>query len=193
MAVSCLQPLLDSLLPLYIISQAFNTEGTSGLCYPQASTSLSSPSISTGSSVYDTADLFNLTSSAGGTVTYFFSKADSCPSSGATKVGSVTVTDGVVPNSPSHTFGAAGTYYWYAVYSGDSNNNGVDSSCEQLNVNTPGGGSGGGCPLGCHPLVPRRPSLQPVEHRPGCPVTTVASVFFVSRGLTPVCTPGPIA
>jgi hypothetical protein len=33
------------------------------------------------------------------------------------------------------TFPTAGTFYWYAVYSGDANNHGVVSACEPLTVN----------------------------------------------------------
>ena len=45
-----------------------------------------------------------------------------------------------MPNSSTVTFNTAGTYYWQAVYSGDTNNNGASSPCtavtnEQLTVN----------------------------------------------------------
>ena len=56
-------------------------------------------------------------------------------------VNTVTVpASGVVPNSSTVTFNSAGTYYWQAVYSGDTNNNGASSPCtasgnEQLTVN----------------------------------------------------------
>ena len=53
----------------------------------------------------------------------------------ATLVGSaVTVTNGVVPNSASQTFSTAGSYGWEAIYTGDSNNAGATSPCEQLTV-----------------------------------------------------------
>jgi hypothetical protein len=43
--------------------------------------------------------------------------------------------NGVYPSSTSQTFSVAGTYYWYATYSGDSNNHAVTSACEPLVVN----------------------------------------------------------
>ena len=53
--------------------------------------------------------------------------------------GTETVTNGTVPNSTTITFNTVGTFYWQAVYSGDTNNNGATSSCtpgnnEQLSV-----------------------------------------------------------
>src|SRR5438045_380463 len=36
---------------------------------------------------------------------------------------------GVAPDSKPVTFNGTGTYYWQAVYSGDSNNNGKTSAC----------------------------------------------------------------
>src|SRR5262249_56611325 len=50
----------------------------------------------------------------------------------------VTVTNGVVPDSGDAPFPAAGTFFWQATYSGDSNNGGATSSCtsEQLTVGT---------------------------------------------------------
>ena len=56
-------------------------------------------------------------------------------------VNTVTVpASGIVPNSNAATFNSAGTYYWQAVYSGDTNNNGASSPCtasgnERLTVN----------------------------------------------------------
>ena len=60
---------------------------------------------------------------------------------GLVAVNTVTVpTSGNVPNSSTATFNNAGTFYWQAVYSGDTNNNGASSPCtatnnEQLTVN----------------------------------------------------------
>lgn len=101
---------------------------------PATSTSLSANSITQGGSVYDTATLSGVTTDAGGTVTYYYSTSNTCPASSPTTVNSVTVTNGVVPNSNSQIFNAAGTYYWYAVYSGDAKNNGATSPCEPLTV-----------------------------------------------------------
>ena len=47
--------------------------------------------------------------------------------------------DGVYPSS-SQVFSITGTYYWYATYSGDSNNNPVTSACEPLVVQPTGTG-----------------------------------------------------
>jgi hypothetical protein len=60
--------------------------------------------------------------------------------SGGTDVGTVTVTSGSVPNSASVTFHNAGTYFWAAFYSGDSNNIAAVSGCdtELLVVNKAG-------------------------------------------------------
>src|SRR5260370_678491 len=46
----------------------------------------------------------------------------------------VTVAGGVVPDSASVTFNQAGTYFWQAVYSGDSNNQGSSSLCTSETV-----------------------------------------------------------
>ncbi len=134
------------------VDQAFGITGTPGLCDPTIGTTLYSNSINTGDSVYDAASLSGYNLSAGGTVTYYYSTTDSCPTSGATDVGSVTVTDGLVPPSPYHTFEDAGTYYWYAAYSGDSLDNPATSPCEQLTVSSSGGG-GSTCAIGLKPSV----------------------------------------
>jgi hypothetical protein len=104
---------------------------------PTISTSLSSTVITAGGSVYDTSWLTGATGDAGGTVTYYYSTSNTCPAGNPTTVNTVTVTNGVVPNSNSKTFPNAGTYYWYATYSGDSKNNGNTSPCEPLTVNPP--------------------------------------------------------
>ena len=49
--------------------------------------------------------------------------------SGGTLVSTETVTGGVVPPSAAHTFGAAGTFYWAAFYSGDASNQAAASPC----------------------------------------------------------------
>jgi len=97
-------------------------------------TTLSSATITAGGSASDTAHLsggFNPT----GTITFFYSATNTCPAAGATQVGSpVSVLgNGDYPSS-SQTFTVAGTYYWYAVYSGDVSNNPMTSACEPLVV-----------------------------------------------------------
>lgn len=116
--------------------------GTSGAQTPSITTQLSSNSITTGQTAYDTAKLANVSSGAGGTVTYSVFNNDSCSSS-ATATDTVTVTNGVVPDSTDVTFADAGTYYWQADYSGDGNNSGATSACtsEPLVVtSSPAGG-----------------------------------------------------
>ena len=100
---------------------------------PTLTTSLLSNPITRGGSTADATTLAN-GAQAGGTVTYNFFTGSSC-SGTATAVGStVAVTRGVVPNSASQTFNAAGSFSWNAVYSGDANNNSANSPCEALTV-----------------------------------------------------------
>jgi hypothetical protein len=107
---------------------------------PSLTTTLSQTSIAAGGSVTDTATLANLNSPTG-TITFFFSSTNTCPNAGATQVGApVTVTGNGAYTSSSHTFNTAGTFYWYAVYSGDANNHALTSACEPLTVR--GGGVG---------------------------------------------------
>jgi hypothetical protein len=89
---------------------------------PSISTTLSAQSVVVGGSRFDTAELANSTATAGGAVTYYYSTSNSCPASSPITVNTVTVTSGVVPDSAAITFDTVGTYYWYAVYSGDANN-----------------------------------------------------------------------
>jgi hypothetical protein len=112
---------------------------------PTIATTLSASSIGVGGSASDSATLTGASSNAGGTVTYTVYTNTTCTTAATTGAGgqinaqplSVTVTNGVVPNSASVTFNSAGTYYWQATYSGDSINIGpVSSLCtsEQLVV-----------------------------------------------------------
>jgi len=103
---------------------------------PSITTTLSDTSVPVGSSVHDSATLTGATSNAGGTVTYTVYSDSSC-STGARDAGTVTVTGGIVPDSNALAFNTAGTFYWQASYSGDSNNNGALSACtdEVVTVN----------------------------------------------------------
>lgn len=98
---------------------------------PTITTTLVPTSVTVGGSVYDTAALTGATSTAGGTVTYTVYTDSNCTagSAGSQAAGTVTVTNGVVPNSNTITFNSAGTFYWQAVYSGDPNNNPATSAC----------------------------------------------------------------
>src|SRR3989442_1518642 len=92
-------------------------------------------SIIAGTTVHGTAIISYGSGAFTGTVTYNFFTGSTCGGT-ATIVGSpVPVTNGMVPNSASQAFNAAGSFSWNAVYSGDSNNDGSRSNCEPLKVN----------------------------------------------------------
>src|SRR5256886_1494387 len=106
---------------------------------PSIATTLSSTSIQVSQSVTDSSTLTSIFS-AGGSVTYnVFVGSSTCTIIGS-GVSTVTVTNGIVPNSRSVTFNATnpGGYSWNAVYSGDVNNNGAASGCEPLTVSVAG-------------------------------------------------------
>src|SRR5207253_6156609 len=90
-------------------------------------------SVVLGTTVHDTATLSGQTATAGGTVTYVFWNTGTCTGTSAA-AGTVTVTNGVVPNSNPITPTAAGSFSFNATYSGDGNNNRVSSTCEPLTV-----------------------------------------------------------
>src|SRR5205807_2673749 len=81
-------------------------------------------SVSVGTAVHDTAKLSGATADADGSVTYTVYTDDACTKD-AQDAGTETVTNGNVPNSTDIQFNKAGTFYWQAVYSGDTNNNSV--------------------------------------------------------------------
>jgi hypothetical protein len=106
----------------------------------QATTDLSAPGgvIAVGGSASDAAALHGVTATVGGTLEYrFYNSLSACdsataafpPAGGGTLVSTVTVAGGVVPPSAAHLFGAAGTFYWAAFYSGDANNRPAASDC----------------------------------------------------------------
>jgi hypothetical protein len=93
-----------------------------------------------GAVVYDTATLSGTNSStAGGTVTYYYAATPTTCATGTT-IGSVAVTNGSVPASPTVTLNTAGTYEFWAFYSGDSTHGESTSSCGSetviVNANT---------------------------------------------------------
>ncbi len=107
-----------------------NVMGSPGLF----TTLLPGSNVFAGTKVTDSAILVNATSNAGGRVQYERFNGASC-SGHATNVGpSVTVTNGVVPDSGGITYTATGTYSWEAVYTGDANNAAATSPCETLTV-----------------------------------------------------------
>jgi hypothetical protein len=95
---------------------------------PTITTTLSEESVPIGTTVHDSAELHGATANAGGTVTYTVYTDTNC-SQNPIDAGTVTVTNGIVPDSNGVTFNQAGTFYWQAVYSGDPNNNGASSLC----------------------------------------------------------------
>lgn len=111
------------------------TIGTPG---PTIATVLSASTGIIGGSVYDTATLSGATPTAGGTVKYSVYTNNTC-TAGKIDAGTVTVTGGVVPDSNPVTFNTAGTYYWQALYSGNSNNTPATSACtsETLVITSP--------------------------------------------------------
>jgi hypothetical protein len=117
-------------------TSACSTEQLLVKASPSITTTLSATSVDVGSTVHDSATLSGATSDAGGTVTYTVYTNDTC-TTGARNAGAKTVTNGVVPDSDGLAFNTAGTFYWQAVYSGDTNNNGATSTCkdETLVVN----------------------------------------------------------
>jgi len=102
---------------------------------PTINTLLSSPSITVGKSVTDSATLAGATSNAGGTVTYEYFSGGICAGTPTTVGSPATVTNALVPNSTLHQFNSAGSYSWKGVYSGDVNNTAATSGCEPLTVN----------------------------------------------------------
>jgi uncharacterized repeat protein (TIGR01451 family) len=105
---------------------------------PTIATTLSDTEIRVGGTVHDSSSLSGATSGAGGTVTYTVYTDSQC-TQGARDAGTVTVTNGNVPDSNGLQFNSGGTFYWQAVYSGDNNNKGASSACtdETLRVISP--------------------------------------------------------
>jgi uncharacterized repeat protein (TIGR01451 family) len=102
---------------------------------PSIATKLSKETGNDGVVVHDSATMSGQTVDAGGTVTYSVYSDIGCTNKVADG-GTVTVADGVVPDSNNVTFDNPGTYYWQAKYSGDGDNKAAMSPCtdEQLVV-----------------------------------------------------------
>ena len=108
------------------------------------SAGLSSPTISTfftpatpgvGGTVHDSATLTGATATAGGSVTYTL-KSGVSPGGTILGTDTVSVTNGVVPNSKEFSITSTGQYYFIAVYGGDTNNNPATSSPEPFTVSS---------------------------------------------------------
>jgi hypothetical protein len=106
---------------------------------PKLTTNTTPDSGKIGVTLKDSASLTGATSDAGGTIDfYLFAPGVSCTASGS---GAVYKSKGVPVNgngvyhsidgteSGNNAATKSGTYHWLAVYSGDSNNNGVHSGC----------------------------------------------------------------
>jgi hypothetical protein len=70
------------------------------------------------------------TATAGGTVTYGVYSNDTCTNL-VESAGTVTVTDGAVPDSTAISLATAGTYYWNAAYSGDLLDDPSNNACSE--------------------------------------------------------------
>jgi hypothetical protein len=83
-----------------------------------------------GTVLHDTATISGATATAGGTITYTLYTGLNCTGT-ATDLTPVTntVVSGAAPDSQTFTFNNAGTFYFKATYSGDSNNVGSNSGC----------------------------------------------------------------
>ncbi|MGH7608512.1 MAG: hypothetical protein ACREOD_01005 [Candidatus Dormibacteria bacterium] len=115
---------------------------------PSISTTPSSTSVTSGTSVYDAAQVTGLVAPASTDSVDFQLVSDCTASPSYSKdLGSVmlTISGGTgSASSPSMSAPAAGTYYWLAIFSGDANNASVSESCgtEKVVVTSTGGGSG---------------------------------------------------
>jgi hypothetical protein len=169
------------------------------LAAPSISTSLFTGVITAGGLDSDTASLSNASPSAppGGTVDYryYASEADcqsdvgafpgASPSEG-TDVNTVDLSEngGSVPVSASVSFPTAGTYYWAAFYSGDSNNEPAASGCEKLDVQAPTsltGTAGGSVALGGGGMLSDSAMLSGGSN-PGGTIT----FYLFAPGVTPL-------
>ena len=108
---------------------------------PSATTLVSPSRIVVGSSASDTATLSGGYSPNGGTITFYAHlNDDACTSSPVFTSSAIGVSGGTA-TSNSFTPTGAGSYYWTANYSGDSNNLGFVTACdangETLTVTTP--------------------------------------------------------
>ncbi len=128
-------------------SAATSTCGSSVVTVSAASVNKATTTLSTalstttpvlpGTNIHDSATLSGKTANASGTVAYTVFTNNACTALYG-NAGSQSVTNGIVPNSAPFLFNTAGTYYWQAVYSGDTNNLGATSTCtdEILTVST---------------------------------------------------------
>jgi LPXTG-site transpeptidase (sortase) family protein len=115
---------------------------TGPTCATTTVTGLSAGSVTTGTAVHDSATLAGVNSStATGSITYYVYSDSACILSAGTPVSRTIITPGVLPDSPDFSFSSDGTYYFQAVYLGDSSslNRTSNSVCgaEVLTVTSP--------------------------------------------------------
>jgi hypothetical protein len=115
-------------IPTNTATQVKNTNGTAAT--GDDTNIADGGSVAIGTVVYDTATLGGgVTSDAGGAVTYYYQNQAVAGCGSGTPIGSaVTVTNGLVPASSTVTLSAAGTYEFWAVYSGDPPDNSPSTS-----------------------------------------------------------------
>ena len=110
-----------------------------------ALTTTSSANGTIGTAVHDTAHLSGATSTAGGTITFtLFGPNDTSCANGAIFTTSTPVSGNKDYPSATFTPTHTGTYRWIASYSGDANNQAVDTDCNAANESltiTPAGPS----------------------------------------------------
>jgi HD-GYP domain-containing protein (c-di-GMP phosphodiesterase class II) len=98
---------------------------------PEVVAVLSTTSIGVAGNVHGGATISHATRDTGGTVTYDVYRNNSCSKSSlVATLGPVSVTNGVVPDSPNWTAaGPAGVYYFVAAYGGDASDDASTSGC----------------------------------------------------------------
>jgi hypothetical protein len=154
---------------------------------------LSSNTVAVGGDVNASALIAASGSGAGGSVNYDVYNNDSCSGGGlVATLGPVTVTSGVVLNSPNWMATAAtGTYYFVAVYSGDANHKSAASGCNSASVIV---SSSSSSPSGVITTLPNNPgtsSPQPTTSTttPTTPTTTSSPSTTTTTPSTPTTKP----
>jgi aldose 1-epimerase len=124
--------------PSTVLDAGQNTTATTVYQFSAAATNVAAPASGTAGTAIAASSissaLSDATSDAGGTVTYTVFGPQSSPpsdcSSGGTVVGTAAVSgSGTSQPSTGYTPPTAGTYYWYASYSGDAGNQPANSGC----------------------------------------------------------------
>jgi aldose 1-epimerase len=128
----------ESSFPSTVLDAGQSTTATTVYQFSAAATNVAAPASGTAGTAIAASSissaLSDVTSDAGGTVTYTVFGPQSSPpsdcSSGGTAVGVATVSgSGTYQPSAGYTPTTAGTYYWYASYSGDAGNQPANSGC----------------------------------------------------------------